>query len=44
MPLPRRKGFVRKDPVWGDEKSCSRGSGLKRAVRPAWLGGQTGPP
>jgi hypothetical protein len=43
MPLPKGKGFVRKDPAWGDEKSRSRGGGLERAVRPAWLGGQTGP-
>jgi hypothetical protein len=44
MPLPKGKGFVRKDPAWGDEKSHSCGGGLERAVRPAWLGGQTGPP
>jgi hypothetical protein len=44
MPLPKGKGFVRKDLAWGDEKSRSRGGGLERAVRPAWLGGQTGPP
>jgi hypothetical protein len=43
MPLPKGKGFVCKDPAWGDEKSRSRGGGLERAVRPAWLGGQTGP-
>jgi hypothetical protein len=41
--VPKGKGFVRKDPAWGDEKSHSRGGGLERAVRPAWLGGQTGP-
>jgi hypothetical protein len=43
MPLRKGKGFVRKDPAWVDEKSRSRGGGLERAVRPAWLGGQTGP-
>jgi hypothetical protein len=43
MPLPKGKGFVRKDPAWGDDKSHSRGGGLERAVRPARHGGQTGP-
>jgi hypothetical protein len=43
MPLPNGNGFVRKDPAWGDEKSRSHGGGLERAVRPAWLGGLTGP-
>jgi hypothetical protein len=41
MPLPKGKGFVRKDPEWGDDRSCSRGGGLERAVRPARHGGQT---
>jgi hypothetical protein len=41
MPLPKGKGFVRKDPAWGDERSRSRGGGLERAVRPARHGGQT---
>jgi hypothetical protein len=41
MPLPNGKGFVRKDLAWGDERSCSRGGGLERAVRPARHGGQT---
>jgi hypothetical protein len=61
MPLPKAKGFVCKDPAWGDERFCSRGGGLEgvvrparhgvqtvsahgRAVRPSWLGSQTGPP
>jgi hypothetical protein len=35
MPLSKGKGFVRKNPAWGDEKSRSRGGGLERAVRPA---------
>jgi hypothetical protein len=43
MPLPKGKGFVRKVPAWGDERSRSRGGGLERAVRPARHGGQTGP-
>jgi hypothetical protein len=34
---------VCKVPAWGDEKSRSHGGGLERAVRPAWLGGQTDP-
>jgi hypothetical protein len=44
MPLPKGKDFVCKVPAWGDEKSRGRGGGLERAVRLAWLGGQTGPP
>jgi hypothetical protein len=61
MPLPKRKGFVRKVLAWGDERSCGRSGGVERVVRPArndgqtgsaqgravrlaWLGGQTGPP
>jgi hypothetical protein len=40
MPLPKGKGFVRKDPAWGYEKSRSHGGGLERAVRLAWLRGQ----
>jgi hypothetical protein len=43
MPLPKGKDFVCKVLAWGDKKSRSRGGGLERAVRPAWLGGQTGP-
>jgi hypothetical protein len=43
MPLPKGKGFVRKFPAWGDERSCSRGGGMEREVRPARNGGQTGP-
>jgi hypothetical protein len=43
MPLPKGKDFVCKFPAWGDEKFRSRGGGLERAVRPAWLGGQNGP-
>jgi hypothetical protein len=43
MPLPKGKGFVHKVLPWGDRSSRSRGGGLERAVRPAWLGGQTGP-
>jgi hypothetical protein len=35
MPLPKGKGFVRKVPTWGDDRSRSRGGGLERAVRPA---------
>jgi hypothetical protein len=30
-------------PAWGDASSRSRGEVLEGAVRPAWLGGQTGP-
>jgi hypothetical protein len=43
MPLPRGKDMVRSVPAWGDASSRSRGAVLERAVRPAWLGGQTGP-
>jgi hypothetical protein len=43
MPLPRGKGVVRSVPAWGDASSRSRGAVMERAVRPAWLGGQTGP-
>jgi hypothetical protein len=43
MPLPRGKTVVRSVPAWGDASSRSRGAVLERAVRPAWLGGQTGP-
>jgi hypothetical protein len=43
MPLPRGKAVVRSVPAWGDANSHSRGVVLERAVRPAWLGGQTGP-
>jgi hypothetical protein len=43
MPLPRGKAVVRSVPALGDASSCSRGVFLERAVRPAWLGGQTGP-
>jgi hypothetical protein len=43
MPLPRGKAVVRSVPAWGDASSRSRGVFLERAVRPAWLGGQTGP-
>jgi hypothetical protein len=43
MPLPRGKAVVRSVPVWGDVSSRGRGAVLERAVRPAWLGGQTGP-
>jgi hypothetical protein len=42
MPMPKGKGFVRKFPAWGDERSRSRGAGLERAVRLARHGGQTG--
>jgi hypothetical protein len=42
MPLPKGKGFVHKVLAWGDERSHSQGGGLERAVRLAWLGGQTG--
>jgi hypothetical protein len=41
MPLPKGKGFVHKDPTWGDVRSRSRDGGLERAVRPARHGGQT---
>jgi hypothetical protein len=43
MPLPRGKAVVRSVPAWGDVSSRSRGAVLERVVRPAWLGGQTGP-
>jgi hypothetical protein len=43
MSLPRGKAVVRSIPAWGDVSSRSRGVFLERAVRPAWLGGQTGP-
>jgi hypothetical protein len=43
MPLPRDKAVVRSVPTWGDANSRSRGAVLERAVKPAWLGGQTGP-
>jgi hypothetical protein len=43
MPLPKGKGFVCKVQAWGDVRSCSRGGGLERAVRPTRRGGQTGP-
>jgi hypothetical protein len=43
MPLDRGKAVVRSVPAWGDASSCSRGAVLEGAVRPAWLGGQTGP-
>jgi hypothetical protein len=43
MPLPRGKAVVRSVSTWGDASSRSRGVVLERAVRPAWLGGQTGP-
>jgi hypothetical protein len=43
MRLPKGKGFVRKVPAWGDERSRSRGGGLERAVRPARHDSQTGP-
>jgi hypothetical protein len=34
---------VRSVPAWGDASSHSRGAVLEGVVRPAWLGGQTGP-
>jgi hypothetical protein len=43
MSLPRGKAVVRSVPAWGDASSHSRGAVLERAVRPAGLGGQTGP-
>jgi hypothetical protein len=43
MPLPRGKAVVRSVPAWGDASSHNRGALLERAVRPFWLGGQTGP-
>jgi hypothetical protein len=39
---PRGKAVVRSVLAWGDASSHSRGAVLKRAVRPSWLGGQTG--
>jgi hypothetical protein len=42
MPLPRGKAVVTNVPTWRDASSRGRGAFLKRAVRPAWLGGQTG--
>jgi hypothetical protein len=43
MPLPRGKAVVRSVMAWGDVSSRSRGAVLEGAVRPAWLGSQTGP-
>jgi hypothetical protein len=43
MTQPRGKAVVRSVPAWGDASSRSRGVVLERAVRPARLGGQTGP-
>jgi hypothetical protein len=43
MTLPRGKAVVRSIPAWGDASSHNRGVFLERVVRPAWLGGQTGP-
>jgi hypothetical protein len=43
MPLPKGKAVVRSVLAWGDVSSRSRGAVLEGAVRPAWLGGQTGP-
>jgi hypothetical protein len=43
MPLSSGKAVVRSVPAWGGASSHSRGVFLERAVRPAWLGGQTGP-
>jgi hypothetical protein len=43
MPLPRGKAMVRSIPTCGEASSRSRGVVLERAVRPAWLGGHTGP-
>jgi hypothetical protein len=43
MTLARGKAVVRRVLAWGDASSCSRVVFLERAVRPAWLGGQTGP-
>jgi hypothetical protein len=43
MPLPKGKAVVTNVPAWGDASSRSQGAILERAVRPAWLGGQTGP-
>jgi hypothetical protein len=41
--LPRGKAVVRSVLAWGDASYRSRGAFLERAVRPTWLGGQTGP-
>jgi hypothetical protein len=43
MPLPRGKVVVRSVPACGDVSSRSRGAVQEGAVRPAWLGGHTGP-
>jgi hypothetical protein len=43
MPLPRGKAVMRSVPAWGDASYRSRGAFLERAVRPAWIGGQTVP-
>jgi hypothetical protein len=43
MPRPRGKAVVRSVPAWGDASSRSRGAVMEGAVRPAWLGGHTGP-
>jgi hypothetical protein len=43
MPLPRGKAVVRSIPAWGGASSRSQGVFLEGAVRPTWLGGQTGP-
>jgi hypothetical protein len=43
VPLPRGKDVVRSVPAMGGASSHSRGVILERAVRTAWLGGQTGP-
>jgi hypothetical protein len=43
MTLHRGKAVVRSIPAWGDASSHSRVVFLERAVRPAWLGSQTGP-
>jgi hypothetical protein len=40
----RGKAVVRSIPAWGNASSRSRVAFLERAVRPAWLGGQIGPP
>jgi hypothetical protein len=43
MPLARGKAVVRSVPAWRDVSSHSQGAVLEGAVRPAWLGSQTGP-
>jgi hypothetical protein len=43
MPLPRGKAVVRCVSTRGDASSRSREAVLEGAVRPTWLGGQTGP-